>query len=226
MCGRFALYSDPKTLARRFGAQAPADLRPRYNVAPTQSIPIVREDDGQRRFALVRWRLIPHWAKEMELGYNTINARAETVASSPAYRSAFRHRRCLVVADGWFEWETRPDSKRKQPWFITLRDHEPMAFAGLWDRWHSPEGTDVESCTIIVTDANDRTRTIHPRMPVVLAPDDWDMWLAPEGSDPEMLKGLLRPYPADGVTAWPVSTVVNNTRNDSPECVARIDEEG
>ncbi len=226
MCGRFALYSDPLTLARRFAAEAPADLTPRYNVAPTQSIPIVRVEEGQRRFALARWGLIPHWAKDMDTGYSTINARAETVASKPAFRSAFRHRRALIPASGYYEWETKPGSKLKCPWFISLRDREPMAFAGLWERWRSPEGDELESCSIIVTDANELTRKIHDRMPVVLAPDNWDAWLDPETTNAEGLQSLLRPYPAEGMVAWPVSTVVNSPRNDSAECVKPVNEGG
>lgn len=134
MCGRFALYSDPFTLARRFEADAPPELSPRYNVAPSQNIPIVRDEGEKRRFALARWGLIPHWAKDIKIGYSTINARAETVASKPAFRNAFRHRRCLIPADGFYEWQVIPGSKIKQPWFIVLVDREPMAFAGLWER--------------------------------------------------------------------------------------------
>jgi putative SOS response-associated peptidase YedK len=170
MCGRFVLYSDQFSLAQRFEVEALPELHPRYNVAPTQSIPIVREESGKRRFALARWGLIPHWAKDEKIGYHTINARAETVTSKPAFRNAFKYRRCLIPADGFYEWAVVPGSKTKQPWFIALRDREPMAFAGLWERWRSPEGEDLESCSIIVTDANDLMRPIHDRMPVVLAP--------------------------------------------------------
>jgi putative SOS response-associated peptidase YedK len=219
MCGRFALYSAPFSLAKHFEAEAPPELRPRYNVAPTQSIPIVREEDGKRRFALARWGLIPHWAKDMDIGYHTINARAETVASKPAFRNAFRYRRCLILADGFYEWQVVPGSKTKQPWFIVLRDREPMAFAGLWERWRSQEGDDLESCSIIVTDANELMRPIHDRMPVILAPEDWGAWLETEAKEAGGLQCLLKPYSAEGMTAWPVSTMVNSPRNDSVECV-------
>jgi len=219
MCGRFALYSDPFALARRFEAEAPAELHPRYNIAPTQSIPIVREESGKRSFALARWGLIPSWAKDMGIGYHTINARAETVASKPAFRNAFRYRRCLIPASGFYEWEVVPGSKVKQPWFIVLRDREPMAFAGLWEKWRSPEGDDVESCSIIVTDANELMRPIHDRMPVILAPADWDAWLETEAKDAGGLQGLLKPYSAEDMTAWRVSTMVNSPRNDSAECL-------
>ena len=222
MSGRFALYSDPFTLARRFEAEALLELRPRYNIAPTQNIPIVREDGGKRRFALARWGLIPHWAKDIKIGYSTINARAETVADKPAFRNAFRHRRCLVPADGFYEWQVIPDSKVKQPWFIALRDREPMAFAGLWERWRSPEGEELESCSIIVTDANEIIRPIHERMPTILAPEDWDAWLETDAKDAGSLQILLKPYPAEGMAAWPVSTKVNSPRNDSVECMEAL----
>ena len=222
MCGRFALYSDPFTLARRFEADAPPELSPRYNVAPSQNIPIVRDEGEKRHFALARWGLIPHWAKDIKIGYSTINARAETVASKPAFRNAFRHRRCLIPADGFYEWQVIPGSKIKQPWFIVLVDREPMAFAGLWERWRSPEGKELESCSIIVTDANEIMRPIHDRMPVILAPCDWDAWLKPEAKDAGGLQGQLKPYSAEGMAAWPVSTKVNSPRNDSVECMEAL----
>jgi putative SOS response-associated peptidase YedK len=152
MCGRFALYNDPFSLAKHFEADASPELRPRYNIAPSQTIPIVREESGKRRFALARWGLIPHWAKDTKIGYHTINARAETVAEKPAFRNAFKYRRCLIPSDGFYEWAAVPGSKTKQPWFIVLRDREPMALAGLWEKWRSPEGEDLEPCSIIVTD--------------------------------------------------------------------------
>jgi putative SOS response-associated peptidase YedK len=222
MCGRFALYSDPFTLARRFEADAPPELSPHYNVAPSQNIPIVRDEGEKRHFALARWGLIPYWAKDIKIGYSTINARAETVASKPAFRNAFRHRRCLIPADGFYEWQTIPGSKVKQPWFIALRDREPMAFAGLWERWRSLEGEELESCSIIVTDANEIMRPIHDRMPVILAPEDWSVWLESEAKDEGGLQGLLKPYSAEGMAAWPVSTKVNSPRNDSVECMEAL----
>jgi putative SOS response-associated peptidase YedK len=222
MCGRFALYSDPFTLARRFEADAPPELSPRYTVAPSQNIPIVRYEGEKRRFALARWGLIPHWAKDMKIGYSMINARAETVSSKPAFRNAFRHRRCLIPADGFYEWQVIPGSKIKHPWFIVLADREPMAFAGLWERWGSPEGEELESCSIIVTEANEIMRPIHDRMPVILAPDDWSVWLEPEAKDAGVLQGLLKPYSAEGMAAWPVTTKVNSPRNDSLECMEAL----
>jgi len=222
MCGRFALYSDPFFLAQRFEAEAPPELHPRYNVAPTQNIPIVREERSKRHFALARWGLIPSWAKDTKIGYHTINARAETVATKPAFRNAFRHRRCLIPADGFYEWQVVPGSKVKQPWFIVLGEREPMAFAGLWERWRSPEGEDLESCSIIVTDANELMRPIHDRMPVILAPEDWDAWLATEAKEAGGLQSLLKPYSAEGMEAWPVSTKVNSPKNDSVGCMEEM----
>jgi putative SOS response-associated peptidase YedK len=222
MCGRFALYSDLFTLAKRFETDAPPELRPRYNVAPSQNIPIVREEGEKRRIALARWGLVPHWAKDVKIGYSMINARAETVASKPAFRTAFRHRRCLIPADGFYEWQAIPGSKIKQPWFIVLGDREPMAFAGLLEQWRSPEGEELESCSIIVTDANEIMRPIHERMPAILAPGDWDAWLEPENKDAQTLQNLLKPYPPEDMVAWPVSTKVNSPRNDSVECVEAV----
>ena len=228
MCGRFALYSDPLSLARQFDAEAPADLLPRYNVAPTQAIPIVRVEAGQRHFASARWGLIPHWAKAMDTSYSTINARAETVASKPAFRDAFRHRRALIPIDNFFEWQTLPGSKLKQPWAIALQDREPMALAGLWEQWRNPLGGIIESCTIIVTDsnANEIMRPIHERIPVILAPEDWDAWLDPDAKDTGQLQSLLVPYPAEGMTAWKVGTRVNNSRHESPDCTEPLEEQG
>ena len=223
MCGRFALYSDPFTLASSFKAKALSELRPRYNVAPTQKIPIVREEAEKKRFAIARWGLIPHWAKDMKIGYSMINARAETVASKPAFRNAFRYRRCLIPADGFYEWQVIPGSKTKQPWFIVLEDREPMAFAGLWERWRSPEGEESESCSIIVTDANELMSPIHERMPVILAPEDWDVWLESETKDAQALQNLLKPYPAEDMKAWTVSTKVKSPRNDSVECLETLE---
>ncbi|MDD5493761.1 MAG: SOS response-associated peptidase [Dehalococcoidia bacterium] len=222
MCGRFALYSDPFTLAKQFKAEALPELRPRYNVAPSQNIPIVREEGEKRRFALARWGLIPHWAKDAKIGYKMINARAETVAEKPAFRNAFKHRRCLIPADGYYEWQAIAGTKTKQPWFMVLKDREPMAFAGLWEQWRSPEGEELESCSIIVTEANEIMRPIHDRMPVILAPGDWDAWLEPDAQDTQALQALLKPYPAEGMAAWPVSTKVNSPRNDLVECVEAL----
>jgi len=223
MCGRYALNSTPQKLKQRFGAEPPPDLRPRYNVAPTQEVPIVRREGEDRRFALVRWGLVPSWAKDAKFGgYSTINARAETVANKPAYRSAFRHRRALIPADAYYEWQAEAHAKLKQPWAIALKDKEPMGFAGLWERWTSPEDEELESCCIIVTDANELTRSIHDRMPVILDPADWDEWLDPETKNLTGLQALLKPFPPEAMTAWPVGRQVNNPRHDAPDCLEPV----
>jgi putative SOS response-associated peptidase YedK len=220
MCGRFALYTDPLILARHFAAEMPPEWGARYNVAPSQNILTIREEGEKRRFALARWGLVPSWAKEMDTGYSTINARAETVASKPAFRSAFQHRRCLIPADGFYEWQVVAGSKPKQPWFIALKSREPLAFAGLWESWRNPqEGDEVESCTIIVTDANDLMKRVHDRMPVILGPKDWPTWLTTEACDTQTLQNLLKPYPPAEMTAWPVSLMVNNVRHDARGCI-------
>ncbi|MGJ0517176.1 MAG: SOS response-associated peptidase [Methylomicrobium sp.] len=223
MCGRFALYSDPFTLAHRFSAEAPPELRPRFNVAPTQNILIVREENDKRYFTCVRWGLIPPWAKAIDSGYSTINARAETVAHKPVFREAFRRRRCLIPADGFYEWQVKPEGKAKQPWFIVLRSRLPMALAGLWERWRSPKGGDLESCSIIVTEANELMRPIHDRMPVILAPGDWNAWLDTAAHDARILQNLLKPYPDESMAAWPVSTQVNSPRHDTVECIETLE---
>lgn len=222
MCGRFALNRTPQQLARHFAADLPPDLPPRYNVAPSQNIPILRQAGQGRAFALVHWGLVPSWAKERSFGgYSTINARAETVATKPAFRAAFRQRRCLVPADGFYEWQELPNSKTKQPWYITLKNGDPLALAGLWEHWTSPEGEVLESCCIVVTDGNALMQPIHNRMPVILDPESWEAWLDPANHDQAKLQTLLQPYPADAMTAWPVSTRVNNPRHDAPDCVER-----
>lgn len=216
MCGRYALYAEERKLRRRFGAEPPSGLRPRYNVAPTQTVPMLRREGEERCFAWVRWGLVPSWAKDRNFGgYSTINARAETVAEKPAFRSAFRHRRSIIPADGFYDWRARAGSKAKQPWFITLKDQEPMGFAGLWERWTNPEGESLESCSIIIAAANDLMRPIHDRMPVILDPEHWDLWLNPAVSDSDTLRALLKPFLAEPMTAWPVSTAVNSPRNDN-----------
>lgn len=225
MCGRFALYSDTSILADRFEAEPPADWLPRYNVAPMQNIPVLREEQGRRYFGMARWGLIPHWAKAIGTGFGTINARAETVAEKPAFRDAFRRRRCLIAADGFYEWQARPRTKAKQPWFVALRGREPMALAGLWERWTGPDGGVVESCAIVVTEANELMHGIHERMPVILDPWDWDAWLDPQARDTRKLQDLLKPYPHAGMMAWPVGFAVNDARHDAPDCLASATEQ-
>ncbi len=223
MCGRYTLRTPRDQILKRFRIArdlTPANLFERYNLAPSQPVAAVRiARDGVRELVPLRWGLIPHWAKEEKTGYSTINARVETVATKPAFRDAFRRRRCLIPADGFYEWQFSPGSKRKQPWYIELKDGEPFAFAGLWERWEPRQaGEPVESCTILVTEANELVRPIHARMPVILDPTDYDAWLDP-AYDPSALHALLKPYPAHAMTAWKIGTRVNNPRNDDPACL-------
>jgi len=230
MCGRYALRTSTPRLARMFGVEAAAaapDRPPRYNIAPTQPVPVCRAvpdagDHGepgapQREIANLRWGLVPRWAKSAREEYRMINARAETVASKPAYRSPFRHRRCLVPADGFYEWQRV--GGRKQPCFICLEDQAPFAFAGLWERWEGGEDGAIESCSIITTRANDALAPIHERMPVILPETHWERWLDPGFADTGALEQMLVPCPAGAMQAWPVSTFVNNPRNDDERCL-------
>ena len=227
MCGRFTNRFTWKELHERLDLiGTPLNLRPRYNVAPSQDVAAVRASNGGRTLAMLRWGLIPGWAKDPAIGHKLINARSETAAEKPSFRSAFRHRRCLIPADGFYEWQRRGGTR--QPWLFGLRDGAPMIFAGLWERWTVPEGAAltgslaernpgdaVETCTILTTAANETVAPVHGRMPVILAPDAWDVWLAGEAVP-------LGPYPADAMMAHPVSTHVNRPANDDPRCVEPV----
>jgi putative SOS response-associated peptidase YedK len=204
---------------KEFGVPVPSDLAPRYNIASTRQIAAVRNrpDGEDREFVLLRWGLIPSWAKDPSIGARMINARAETAPEKPAFRSAFRRRRCLVPASGFYEWQKQ--GRVKQPYYISLRERKPMAIAGLWERWEGTEGAPIESCTLLTTDANDLIAPLHDRMPVIVSPGDFDLWLDPTVSTTERLLSLLRPFPADGMTASPVSTLVNNPSVDDPRCI-------
>jgi putative SOS response-associated peptidase YedK len=216
MCGRYNLTAPPERLAHVFCVPDIPPLQPRYNIAPTQNVLIVRQA-AVREGVLVRWGLVPSWSDDLKIGYKLINARGETVATKPSFRSAFKHRRCLVVADGFYEW--KKVGKAKQPYHIHLTNNSPFAFAGLWEYWESAEGESVESCTIVTTTANDVMKPLHDRMPVILGPAHYDRWLDPQHYDREALQTLLVPYPKKGLTAVPVSTFVNRPRNEGPKCV-------
>jgi putative SOS response-associated peptidase YedK len=216
MCGRFTLVSPFVAVTERFHASAPPDLRPRYNIAPGQDVLCVIRDEENRIMPL-RWGLIPFWAKDPAIGNRLINARAETVAEKPSFRSAFSKRRCLVVADGFYEW--RPAGKRKIPVYIFLKSKKPFGFAGLYEAWKTPEGKELRTCTIITTEANDLVRPIHDRMPVILPERFEDRWLDPGEGSREMLLALLTPYPAGEMIAYDVAPVVNNAGHDSPDCI-------
>jgi putative SOS response-associated peptidase YedK len=230
MCGRYSLYASSAEVAR-FVSVSPSDVSrvlaagPRYNIAPTTEVAVVRQkaDPGERELALLRWGLIPAWAKEAGKGPLLINARAETVAEKPSFRASFRNRRCLVIADGFFEWQKLPD--RKQPHHFQIDGGALFAFAGLWDRWERCEGEAIESCAILTTRANELTGFVHDRMPVILCREFWDTWLTQSRDDPhrdETLQALLTPFPADRMIVFPVSAAVNSPRNDVPDCVEPV----
>lgn len=222
MCGRFSLGGSAATLASHFNVQESLAWSPRYNLTPTQEIlTVVQPARAARQIRRMRWGLIPAWAKDPGIGNQLINARAETVATKPAFRIPLRDRRCLILTDGFYEWSSQ--GGRKQPWFIRMRDASPFAFAGLWDRWAPPDGREVESCTIITTTPNDLIRPFHHRMPVILSPENYDHWLDVGRHDVNRILPLLKPYPSESMTAYPVSTLVNNPSNDSPACQARPD---
>ncbi len=222
MCGRFALYTDPKALAKQFQTANIFDLQPSYNVAPSQTIPIVRNENNQRQFVLAKWGLIPSWAKDIKIGYNTINAKAETVAEKPSFRSAFKYRRCLIPVDGYYEWQELANSKTKQPWYISLKRQQPMALAGLWEHWQGQDGSEIESCTIIVTSGNELMINIHDRMPIILPEEHWDLWLNSANQDKQALQSLLAQYPHEEMTAWQVGTMVNSPKHNNVECIKQL----
>jgi putative SOS response-associated peptidase YedK len=215
MCGRYSLKTPADQLAEHFRLAKAPSLSPRFNIAPPQMIAVVRGGTwGQ-----VRWGLIPSWAKDPAIGNRMINARAETVAEKPAFREALARSRCLVPADGYYEWQ-RQDGKgqRKQPFYIRLRDGRPFAFAGLWERWTGPDGTAVETCAILTTEPNESLRAIHDRMPVILTPNEYDQWLDPYIRQAQLLQPLFRAYPPEDMTAYPVSLRVNDPQNDDAGC--------
>ena len=220
MCGRFSLTADLGELARRFEFDGNLlDLEPNYNVAPTQNVLTVIGGEN-RRGGFIRWGLIPHWAKTASIGSRMINARAETVAQRPAFRDAFRRRRCLVLADGFYEWQ-RAGSVKK-PMRIVMESGEPFAFAGLWAMWRDSEGNRIPSCTVITTEANDLLRPIHNRMPVILPREMEEFWLDRDVQDVAVLENALTAYPSELIQTYQVSTLVNSPRNNGPQVVEPV----
>ena len=217
MCGRFTLTSNLDELQGRFGFLTEyTDHEPRYNIAPTRQVLTVT-NDGHRRGEMMRWGLVPFWAKDIKIGARMINAVGETVSAKPAFRTAFKKRRCLVLANGFYEW--RKDGKGKIPTYIYPKTGEPMAFAGLWETWKSPEGQVVQSCTIITTAANSFIQPVHNRMPVILPDETQALWLDPLTEDPKVLESLLIPAPIELLTSHRVSDTVNSAKNQGRECI-------
>ncbi len=219
MCGRFTLIAPGQAVAELFQLTDIPNLAPRYNIAPTQPVAAVRisEKSGDRELTHFNWGLIPRWAKDPKIGSRMINARSETAAEKPSFRTAFKYRRCLVPADGFYEWQKL--NGQKQPVRIQMKDGSPFAIAGLWERWASADGSEIESCTLLTTEPNELLQDIHNRMPVIVAPRDFDLWLDPGAQHPGEVQHLLRSYPAGEMSYYPVSTHVNNPRNEDPMCI-------
>jgi len=215
MCGRFSLATPPEEIARFFNLVALPRLKPRYNIAPTQDCAVIRAPgDDARELVMMRWGLIPSWAKDMAIGNRMINARGESVGEKPAFRAAFRKRRCLVPADGFYEW--KKDGKAKQPYWIGRPGRVLFAFAGLWERWQGEGAEPIESFTIITTDANDAISGLHDRMPAILDPAQYDAWLDPANEDAGALSDMLDPAPVKMLEFHPVGTRINSPKNDDP----------
>ena len=218
MCGRYTLKTDGSRVAALFELYNEPELEARYNIAPTQQIPVALEEsstDG-RTLEMMHWGLIPSWAKDPSIGNRMINARAETVSEKPSYRSAFERQRCLTIADGFYEWKKTADGK--QPYYLRLKSGDPFGFAGLWESWRGaePGGEELRSATIITTEPNEVAREVHNRMPVILPPELYDAWLEPDNDDREELLSMLTSYPAEEMEAYPVSKRVNRPANDEP----------
>lgn len=220
MCGRFTLRTEP---AEFWPAEQLSIFTARYNIAPSQPVPAIRVFQGRQQAVDLHWGLVPYWADDPKIGYRMINARSETLSEKSAFRNAFRQRRCLVLADGYYEWKT--DGKKKQPFYVHMKDHRPFAFAGLWESWRGSASVKLEqpleSCTIVTTVSNELTADVHERMPAILTSEDAQLWLDPEFQGVERLTEMLRPYESDEMRMYPVSTLVNKPANDSAECIAR-----
>ncbi len=225
MCGRFVASTPPDQLAAYFGAEQLGEtvLEPSFNVAPTNDVYTVSEQDGVRVLDVARWGLVPFWAKDPRIGNRMINARVETIATKNAYRKPFQRQRCIIPADGFYEWTMLEGHDKKTPMFIRRVDGAPFAFAGLWDTWRDAEGEVLRTCTILTGPANEAIRPIHDRMPVMLPPSAWDTWLDRDVGDPDELQKLLVPAPPELLTLHPVSTEVNNPRNRGEQLIEPVE---
>jgi putative SOS response-associated peptidase YedK len=224
MCGRYRLSRTDKQIAEHFDTSDEVEWSPRYNITPAQRVCVVRQNPERpvRQLSIIRWGLIPFWAKDANVGYKMINARAETVAEKPAYRESFKTRRCLIPADGFYEWNKV--GKVKQPYHFGMQDDSLFAFAGIWDRWKNPQGEIIETCSILTTTPNVLLADVHDRMPVIMPVEHYDLWLDPGFKNTDDLKGLLRPYEPSLMRRYPVSTRVNLVKNDDQECAAELKE--
>lgn len=227
MCGRFTLASDPEMLQQVFfDFEVPTNLSPRYNISPTQDVASV-PNTPEKQVEFCHWGLIPSWAKDPKIGNRMINARSETLAEKPSFRNAYKRRRCLVLADGYYEWQQIPGNRVKQPVYIRLKSQKPFAVAGLWEVWQSKDMDEpLKSCTIITCPPNALLEEIHHRMPVILPADAYAQWLSPDEQPVDALQPLLIPYPGEEMEAYPVSRFVNRPMNDSPECIAPLEANG
>ncbi len=223
MCGRYSFTLPPEAIRALFRVMTGLNLQPRYNIAPTQHVPVIGlEDDGNRALKMFRWGLIPRWSKAMPTSAPLINARAEGIAGNKIFGDAFHHRRCLVPADGFYEWNKDKSHEDRRPWRVFDPDRPAFAFAGLWDAWRNPEGEVIRSFAIVTTAANKRIAQIHDRMPVMLRSEDEDAWLDQNGAEPRLLS-LLAPYNPDKTALYRVNARVNSVKNDDPQCLARVD---
>ncbi len=220
MCGRYTLVTPVNKLAEQFEIDEfpSATITSSYNIAPTQEVAAVLVEEEKRKLEMLKWGLIPSWADGPGIGNKMINARAETVSEKPSFRKAFKDRRCLILTDGFYEWQRTPDGK--QPYYIRMKDGSPFAFAGLWEAWRDEE--EIRSCTIITTKANELVGEVHHRMPVILPPEDYELWLDPEFEEKEALTSLLRPYTSGDMEAYPVSRWVNSPSNNAPDCIESV----
>lgn len=224
MCGRYSLYADYNVILNRFDIEETAlqeeEYKPSYNVAPSQQVLAIVNDGAKNRLGQLKWGLIPPWAKDEKIGSKMINARSETVAEKPSFKGALRRKRCLVIADSFYEWKR--EEGKKIPMLIKLKSGEPFAFAALWETWQSPDGKKVNSCTILTTGPNELMERIHDRMPVILTKEEEKIWLNPEIQDPDELKSLLKPFNSSGMEAFEVSNAVNSPKNNGPELIEKV----
>lgn len=221
MCGRFSLSKPAERVQREFELSEIPDLEARYNIAPTQSILAVRSAADGREAVTLKWGLIPSWAKDSSIGAKLINARSETVPEKPSFREAFKKRRCIIPADGFYEWQRR--GGHRQPFYFKLKDGGLFGFAGLWEQWRSPEGEGVETCSILTTDANAVLKPVHERMPVILHSDSYDLWLDEDVRKQDLRRELLCPFPASEMVSYPVSTAINKPQHQGKELVQPLE---